>query len=299
MKIRTVLLIAMTGAMLFGCGEDKSQSVATNMGVRATNAVLVYTSQTEYMITSHSAVFYNLKYKVQTNLIWGERMVYTGTNQTNRKTVYYKTIRKFDNTIGLIQKQDCIEKPIERGVILSPIVAYESCSIASGLKQQVIPPILVFILEIKDSEWARVQWYNTPPIYNIYSNENDMNGTTWVRLLDISIDKAEVETVIACQLAVYNYRSSVIANGFISDDVIARSKQVLDRATSMYPGNNASGFVAQARIILDGGTITNTLSVDPNLMVNPSDIVPNDTHIGNTDTLSNLTNVITKPQLYD
>ncbi len=153
---------------------------------------------------------------VSSYLNWGDKLTYmnqstTNKNKAGQRIIYLKVKNNIDNSLGYVDQDSVIKNPISKGVILGSTIAYETPTILSRNKQSVDPPVLAYIIEIKDKEWAKIEPYNAPLSYSL----TDTPGTVpsqvfypWIYLKEISTNEDNVNFTIALQFAIKKYNDA-------------------------------------------------------------------------------------------
>jgi len=162
-----------------------------------------------YYSTAHYVAFYKDFTGAPTYLNWGDKLEYLGVNYTNttNNTVFYKCKNPIEGNIGFVDKSSVIESPISKAVILDSIIVYQTPTKNSMTRQNVNPPVLAYIVEIKDNEWAKIEPYNTWEMFD-YTNVTKLYNCKWLPIKDISTNKNDVNILIAVQISTKKYREA-------------------------------------------------------------------------------------------
>lgn len=150
-----------------------------------------------------------------TYLNWGDKLVYlnqiaTNTNKAGQATYFAYVKNSIDNFTGYVDIDNVIKSPVSRCVIVNNAIMYKTPSELSREKQNVIPPMLAYVLEVKDGGWAMIQPYNVPAIYTLTNDQTALTPVwyQYISVKDYSVNPGDIDMVIALQLAVRKYNES-------------------------------------------------------------------------------------------
>lgn len=138
---------------------------------------------------------------------WGEKLTVRKTVTTNTNRTMYLVQRDLDRLEGYVASNDVVAGVVTRGVILNTVLVYDSPSMAySRVKQNVFPPVLVYVLEIRGDGFAEILPYDSDPLYQISPNESKITGIRWVQIGGISTNVQDVEVVLAVEQTLCSIR---------------------------------------------------------------------------------------------
>ena len=185
-------------------------------------------------------------------LQWGNKLIdlknqLVVTNSANKTLNYLKVQDKITGTIGYVDADSVIKNPVMKGVIITPTIVYNTPSFSSTGKQAVNPPILLYVVELKDGDWARIEPYNASAVYNLSNTIDESSriyNNKWLSIKDISTNQMTVEVTVALQLAIktYNEAKKLIENNpnnekilKDSDTSIKTEVEALKKVVEIYP----------------------------------------------------------------
>lgn len=170
-------------------------------------------------------------------LQWGSKLVdlkspVTLTNSARKLLNYIKVQDKLTGALGYVDAESVVKNPVVKGVILRPSIAYNIPSFSTSLKQTVNPPVLLYVMEIKDGDWARIEPYNASAYYNI---SNTIDETTriyqnkWLSLNDISTNQMSINVLTALQIAIKKYHDAkkLIENNMNDEKILKESETAI------------------------------------------------------------------------
>ncbi len=170
---------------------------------------------TAYYPKNHLVALYSEPGGRTTFLNWGDKLlsrnlVVTNTNKAGQMTVYLGVQNAIDGTAGFVDSDSVIANPVARAVILLPAIVYETPTVVSRNKQSVAPPVLAYVTETRDREWARIEPLNARPVYFLTNTPGVIPPVQyqWVSWNDLSTNQPDVDLVIALQLSVKKYNEA-------------------------------------------------------------------------------------------
>jgi hypothetical protein len=199
--------------------------------------------------------------KIDSYLNWGDKLLATGksvtvTNNSSNFSVYVEVKSVVDNSTGWVDLGKVITNAATRGVILGNSIAYSTPTVSARNTQSITPPLLCYILETKDGEWARILPYQSQnyTLSNITWLPGDLD---WVALKDISTNQSDVDVMVAVQFRTRKFKEAAIALGQNPNDAAQKAnydktlselKTDLSAIIQKYP---QSGSVKYANELLD------------------------------------------------
>jgi predicted small lipoprotein YifL len=226
-----VALILMSIAFT-GCGDAEKGPVVYP------NRHLVAMYPDEDAIKSNSASVW---------LNWGDKLIVDESVQvTNKDVVYYKVKYALVKSTGFVSSKDVVMNVITPAVILNRTIIYATPSPVSRTKRDVEPPVLAYITEIKEDNWAYILPYNSPAQYNLSGKNTALWGVNWINMNDISTNSADVQLVIGVQLSLYKLHRNRKASEEVLEEVKETEAQALENLMTLYPQSPAILYVRQA-----------------------------------------------------
>lgn len=221
-----------------------------------------------------------------TFLNWGDKLVYlnrimTNTNKVGQPSYYVNVKNPIDNSTGYVDIDNLIKDPVSRCVIVNNTIVYETPTVVSRNKQNVIPPVLAYVVEIKDTDWSRIEPYNARAVYTLTNDASALFPVhyDWISPKDYSTNQGDVDIVIALQLAVKKYNESKKIYDSTPDEKNLKSfqealkpevdniRKVLEKYPQANMGvyNEVQKFLEVASPLVDGVDMqTNVLPGDTN-----------------------------------
>jgi len=150
-------------------------------------------------------------------LFWGEKLEFMKetniyTNTENKEVIIYKVKRLSDGLEGYVNKAYLIQNPIAPGVILQDqAVIYDTPSVISPKKNVVSAPALCYVVEKKEPDWFKIEIFNPPDNYAFKAGFNKIYGQKWIQTNYVSLNKADVNIIIASLIALNNFRTAKAA----------------------------------------------------------------------------------------
>ncbi len=139
---------------------------------------------------------------------WGERLIYKNEAVTNSEgAIKYLVQREMDKTEGYVTAKSTVF--VARLQRSAPEFRYRlqySLDGLFGTKLTVQPPMLVYVLEIKEDGWAKIKPYNAEAIYQLRDDYTRSLGIKWIPIEKVSTNSDDVEVVIAIQQVLGNVR---------------------------------------------------------------------------------------------
>jgi hypothetical protein len=171
------------------------------------------------------ALFYpknhNVAFKAEnggtvTYLNWGDKLLYlnkstTNTNSANQIQVKLLVKHPLLAVNGWVDEESIVKNPLSRGVILNSSIVRDTPSDIAKSKQAVEPPVLVYILEMKDNTWAYIKPYSAGAQYYLPAKANlrtPLYNNVFASIGDISTNEADILLTIALQLSTYKYNDA-------------------------------------------------------------------------------------------
>lgn len=194
---------------------------------------------------------------------WGERLIYQNEAATNAQNVRFLVQRELDRTIGYVASGTVVYSPVSTGVILNSVLLYNSpSSVYASEKQNVYPPILVYVLEIHEDGWAKIQPYVAEDMYQLNSDYSRILGYKWVLIDKISTNQQDVDVIVAIQQALASVRqTSPSETNLLKQNIDTQMKFLQDDITRAYRDSAALVYVRDALDVLDGMLIVS--NTDP------------------------------------
>jgi hypothetical protein len=197
-------------------------------------------------------------------LNWGDKLVSLGsiisnTNSAGKTIIMIKVRQELTKTEGYVEQDSVVANPVVRGVILNPTISYNTPTLTSINKSPVNPPVLAYVIEIKDGEWARLEPYNAGASYYLPGIEAPkLYDNKWISVKDISTNQMDVNLIIALQFAARKYNESKKsydavpndANKKKFDDAMKVEADSLRKVLELYPKADPNAF-NQAQKFLD------------------------------------------------
>lgn len=220
-----------------------------------------------------------------TYLNWGDKLIYlnrivTNTNKAGQSTYYVNVKNPIDNSVGYVDIDSVIKEPVSRCVIVNNSIVYETPTDVSRNKQNVIPPVLAYVLEIKNGEWARIEPFNVRAIYTLTNDTAALFPVqyNWISVKDYSTNQGDVDIVIALQIAVRKYNESKKIYSATPDEKnlkafqevlkpeVENIKKVLEKYPQANPSvyNEVQKFLSAASPFVDGADSAGDSNTQPN-----------------------------------
>jgi len=145
-------------------------------------------------------------------IFWGEKLLYLNesnyiTNKDNKTILFYKVKRISDGLVGFVNSSYLIKDPLYIGVVSQDqVVVYNTPSMRSTEKNVLTPPTLCYVVEKKEPDWFKIEVFNPPINYALYTNYNKIFNQVWSQSNFVNINKSDVDIIISSLISLNNFR---------------------------------------------------------------------------------------------
>lgn len=267
-----LLMVGVLAVGLMSCDKEGSDE-GVNLGEEG--AVVYMEQSTKLYPKWHSVVLYkssdaafkkDASWKnVGAYLYWGELLNWSDTMtkvSTNKKgkvitNAIIKVKRDLDDKNGYVVASQVVADPINVAVMLKDSMIYRDPTLRSGRKKTIIPPVLMYVVEVKDNkegQWAKVITYNAPGKYNIDGKKTELWGCEWVKLNQLSLSESDATVISAIQISLSAMRK-IDANdkktGEQKADAHKKEREAIEQVIEAYPDSEAIEYARKAIEIID------------------------------------------------
>lgn len=146
-------------------------------------------------------------------LFWGDKLeslkqAVTNTNKGSAG-IYYYVKNTVDGKSGYVDAESVVMNPVSRAIIPANVIVYESPSMRLRNKQITVIPVLAYVTEIKDGEWAKIdtlKFYSTKFLMTNDSSVISPITYAWLKTTDLITNQSDVDMMIMLQMAVQKYK---------------------------------------------------------------------------------------------